>query len=192
MKDSSGKVVKKKQATLKTRKSLSGPFGKKRKGDDDDSGDDFVPTKTVAKAAAKREPIDRKVSKSKPLKKAGSDDDDDNPFANAGPSRPAGGKAAEATGRKVSRPKTIKKEESDDDDDDYVIPAATAKRTVKQEADIYDEVPRAPSKSKIAASRAGADSDDDDIEAGPAKNKGKAKVAPKRKRYVTRHVSSIC
>ncbi|KAL5535074.1 TOP2 [Sanghuangporus sanghuang] len=181
VKDSTGKVVKKKQATLKTRKSLSGPFGKKKRDDSGDSGDDFVPTKAAAKAATKREPTERKVSKPKALvKKARSDDDDDdNPF---GPSRPTTGKAAEATGRKFSRLKALKKEDSDDDDDDYVRPAATTKRTVKEEADVYDELPRAPSKSRATATKAkAADSDDDDFMTGASKNKGKAKAATKRK-----------
>ncbi len=55
IKDSTGKAVKRKQTTLKTRKSLSGP-GKKRKdvSDNEGSDDDFMPSKAVAKSAPKR------------------------------------------------------------------------------------------------------------------------------------------
>lgn len=59
--DSTGKKVKRRQATLVTRKSLPGPG--KRKGDDDDSEDEFKPTKALAKAKKLAEP---KPARAKP------------------------------------------------------------------------------------------------------------------------------
>ncbi|KAH8120719.1 DNA topoisomerase II [Phellopilus nigrolimitatus] len=181
IKDSSGKPVKRKQATLKTRKSLSGPF-KKKKGGEDDSGDDFMPTKTAAKVAPKKlEATERKVSRSKPVvKKFESDDEDDDLYVKPPPSKPAA-KKAEATERKVSRSRpVVRKDVSDDDDDDYVKLAATSGKATKEESD-YDAVPKAPPKKRAApVAKAEADPDVDVIQAA-TKGKGKAKAAPKRK-----------
>jgi len=53
--DSSGKKVKWKQATLKTRKSIGGSApGKRIGGGDSDGDDDFMPTKKAATAAKAR------------------------------------------------------------------------------------------------------------------------------------------
>ncbi|THH09412.1 hypothetical protein EW145_g2021 [Phellinidium pouzarii] len=177
VKDSSGKVVKRKQATLKTRKSLSGPF-KKRK--DADESDDFMPTK--AKAPPKKvEMTERKVSRSKPVVKKDVDSDiDDDIYVKPSSSKPTVLKS-EATERKVSLTKpVVAKYDSDDDsdDDDFIKPAAKA---AKYESD-YDEVPKGPVKKKPAlAANAEASSD---AEIAPVAVKSKGKAAPKRKRQL--------
>ncbi|EJD04491.1 DNA topoisomerase II [Fomitiporia mediterranea MF3/22] len=174
IKDSSGKTVKRKQATLKTRKSLTGPFGKRRKDDDDDSEDEFMPSKAAAKAVAKKpDPIERKVSRTKAIIKNESDDDDDL-FVAPGPSKPTARKAAE-TMRKVSRSKPVTKVVSDDSDDDDDKLTVT-KASTKDESDY--ELPKPPSKRKALAK---ADDLEDELALTTEKGKGKAKVAPKRK-----------
>ena len=62
-KDANGKKVKRKQAKLRTRKSLSGP-GKRKAGGSDDDDDFFMPT---AKNAAKK-PAAKKAEPKKPKK----------------------------------------------------------------------------------------------------------------------------
>jgi DNA topoisomerase II len=80
LEDSKGKKVKRKQATLVTRKSLPGP-GKGKGDDDDDSEDDFKPTKTAAKP---KKPAEVKQVRARPIPVVPSniemdDDDDDVP-----------------------------------------------------------------------------------------------------------------
>lgn len=81
--DSKGKKVNRRQATLLTRKSLSGP-GKRRGNDYHDSEDEFRPTKRVAKAKRLAEPKQVRaeptaVVPSKTTVDMEDDDDDDVP-----------------------------------------------------------------------------------------------------------------
>lgn len=162
VKDSNGKPVKRKQATLKTRKSLTGPFAKK-KVSDGDSEDDFVPNKAAAKAAPKRaEPVARKVSKPK-VKKVESDSEDD---LYTKPS---------ATERKIPRSNAVKKYiEEDSDAEDF---KSGGMKAAANGTSVFDEIPR-PAKKKTTAVK-----DESDVEIVDDSNaKGKMKPAMKRKR----------
>jgi DNA topoisomerase-2 len=174
--DSSGKKVKRKQATLKTRKSI-GSGAKRLGGGDDDGDDDFMPTKKAAAAKA-RKPIAPAAgsSRAKPKPK-GSDDDID---------------FDEDEETLVPRPTTTKKR---------ALPAASAPkpkpplapvpapRKVESGSDIemIDEgrQPPKPSKSSSAAKDEEEededDSGDDLIRRALEKGKGKATQTGKRK-----------
>lgn len=185
VKDSKGKNVKRKQATLKTRKSLTNDFFKRRKGSDDDSGDeDFKPTKAAAKAAPKKaEPTERKVSRQKapPAKKDNESDDDADVF------KPSSSKAAVnagATERKVSRTKQPKKyiESDDDDDDDYIKPAPVTKKPVKTVSE-YDEIPKVPAKKRDTPLK-DLEEESDVGATAPKSGGSKSGGSSKRKRFV--------
>ena len=111
--------MKRKQATLKTRKSLTGPF-RRKKDDDDDADDDFRPTKAAAKSGAKKgagpgEPL--KAARAKLVKKEESDVDvDDFDYV-----KPA------ATTKRTAAAAAKKKPESDDDAEEEKRKAEEAK-----------------------------------------------------------------
>ena len=119
--------MKRKQATLKTRKSLTGPF-RRKKDDDDDADDDFRPTKAAAKSGAKKgagpgEPL--KAARAKLVKKEESDVDvDDFDYV-----KPA------ATTKRTAAAAAKKKPESDDDAEEENRKPAPAKKVVKDESD---------------------------------------------------------
>ncbi|KAH9065029.1 DNA topoisomerase II [Lactarius vividus] len=165
--DSSGKKVKRKQATLKTRKSLGGGPGKRGR-DDSDNDDDFMPTKKAAAAKA-RKPIAPAAGTSRARPKAtttkasasddwlGPDDDDDDD----GPP-PAKKRAALPATKKATQ--TIKKSESGSD------------------VEMADDLPApAPPKKAPPVKSDDGDSGDDLIRAAAAKGKGKAAQVVKRK-----------
>ncbi|KAG6827634.1 hypothetical protein H0H87_004289 [Tephrocybe sp. NHM501043] len=104
-----GKKGKKKQAVLKTRKSI----GNRARSDSDD--DDFRPTK----APAKRKPV-AESSRSKPVaKKSAKNEDEDVDMEEAPVKKPV------APRRKVAEKKAIKIDS--DDGDEYLKPTAAAK-----------------------------------------------------------------
>ncbi|KIM84751.1 hypothetical protein PILCRDRAFT_780689 [Piloderma croceum F 1598] len=134
--DSTGKKVKRRQATLVTRKSLPGPG--KRKGSDDDSEDEFKPTKAVAKAKKLAEP---KPARAKPAMVVPSkstvdidDDDDDVPLPPPRKRAPAKKTKDESESdfevvekpalKKVTKAKGVK---ADSDSEVEVVPGPTAK-----------------------------------------------------------------
>jgi DNA topoisomerase-2 len=139
-KDSKGKNVKRRQATLQTRKSLPGPG--KRKGGDNESEDEFMPTK----AAKAKKPTEPKQVRTKPTAVVPSktsididDDVDDVPL----PKKRAPAKKA--------------KDESESDFEVVKKPAArTAKaKAVKIDSDSEVEViPAPPAKGKGKAKEA--------------------------------------
>ncbi|KAI9452414.1 DNA topoisomerase [Lactarius psammicola] len=162
--DSSGKKVKRKQATLKTRKSLGGGPGKRGRGAGDDSGDDddFMPTKKAAAAKARKPPIAPAAGASRARPKAitkasasddelGLDDDDDDE-----PPPPAKKRAAPATTKKAPQP--LKKSDPDNDDDDsdaYIKPVKKTKPTAQATmTEFFDKKPAAAA-SKTAATKPG-------------------------------------
>ncbi|KAI9436960.1 DNA topoisomerase II [Lactarius indigo] len=167
--DSSGKKVKRKQATLKTRKSIGGGFGKRGR-DDSDNDDDFMPTKKAAAAKA-RKPIapaagsSRARPKATTTKTSASDDglslDDDD----GGGPPPAKKRAAPPATKKATQ--AIKKSESGSDAEMADGPPAPAPLPKKAQA--------RPVKSDDD------DSGDDLVLAAPAKGKGKAAQVAKRK-----------
>ena len=137
-----------------------------------------MPTKAAAKSGPKKgtEATERKVSRTKaPAKKIKSDDEDD--FFKSVPAK------KEATERKVSRtkakPKYIDSDDEEEDEDDFVKPAPAIKqRILKEESSELEG-----NNSKKLLTKMESDSEMDFIPT-TAKNKGKAKAAPKRKRYV--------
>ncbi|KAJ8520376.1 hypothetical protein ONZ45_g2836 [Pleurotus djamor] len=183
-KDASGKPIKKRQAVLETRKSLTG-FFKRKAGSDDD---DFKPTKAAPrkKAAA---PASKKASTSKT--KEESDVEDIKPP----PAKPAKKAAAPKAAlkkesdsemdepvapkpkRQVKKPaKVVESDESDDDLDLKPPPrkvSGTSKRPAKVESDDSDVEVVEPPKTKAKA-KAKAKDDESEVEA-PPKSKGKAK-----------------
>jgi len=181
IKDSTGKAVKRKQTTLKTRKSLSGP-GKKRKdvSDNEGSDDDFMPTKAVAKSAPKRaaEPAERKASGSKRVNakpaKLESDDEEDfvvkKPQAKAPLKKPSNVDSEDDTKRKASGSKTDVMTIDLDDDDDFVLLKAKEGSTSTKRSSLdsdEDDVARPTTKKPIKK----IESDYDEI----------PKAAPKKK-----------
>ncbi|KAH9037042.1 DNA topoisomerase [Lactarius hengduanensis] len=170
--DSSGKKVKRKQATLKTRKSLGGGPGKRGR-DGSDNDDDFMPTKKAAAAKA-RKPIAPAAGASRARPKAaikasasddglGLDDDDDDDGPPPGKKRAAPPATKKAT-------QAIKKSESGSD------------------VEMADDPPPPPPLPKKAQARPMKSEDegsgDDLIRAAPAKGKGKAAQVAKRKAQV--------
>ena len=163
--DANGKRIKRKQTTLKTRKSIT---GNGRKGEDADSDDDFKPTKAVTQA--------RKAPLKPRAKLAAANDVDDKPL----PKKRAPAKKAAA------------KEESDiDDKPPAAKKRAPAKKPVVENSDVEmiddDDDDPPPLKTKIAKKKVGSiDSGEDIVAAAIAKGKGKAKeaLASKRKRLV--------
>ncbi|KAI0264983.1 DNA topoisomerase [Gloeopeniophorella convolvens] len=154
--DASGKKPKRKQATLKTRKSIGS--GKRGGGGDSDADDDFMPTKKAAAAKA-RKPIAPVGGASRAVKgeaKATSDDemdfDDDSP-----PPPPPKKRAAPA---KKTPPKV------EPDSDIEMVEDASA-------------VP--PPKKAVPVKSDDDDSADDLVRAALAKGKGKAAQSSKRK-----------
>lgn len=179
--------MKRKQATLKTRKSLTNDFFKRRKGDDDDDGDDdFKPAKAVAKAAPRKaEPTERKASRPKApvVKKNDNSDDDADMFTKPLTSKPATNAAA--TERKVSRSKQPKKyiedDSEDDNEDDYIIPATKKPSVVASD---YDEIPKAPARKRAPPSKSKKVEEDSDVgEPAPKSSGSKSGGSSKRKRY---------
>ncbi|KAN0138695.1 type II DNA topoisomerase [Lactarius tabidus] len=158
--DSSGKKVKRKQATLKTRKSIGGGSGKRGRGDDSGADDDFMPTKKAAAAAAKA------------------------------PRKPPTAAPAAGTSRARPKAPIKTSASDDDDDDDEPLPVAknrgvkATKPAKKAESDSDVEMVKdLPPKKKAPARLKSEDDDDDDeiIRAAPAKGKGKAAQTSKRK-----------
>ncbi|KAH8981970.1 DNA topoisomerase [Lactarius akahatsu] len=149
--DSSGKKVKRKQATLKTRKSLGGGPGKRGR-DGSDNDDDFMPTKKAAAAKA-RKPIAPAAGASRARPKAaikasasddwlGPDDDDDDD----GPP-PA---------KKQAAPPATKKATLDNDDEDsdaYIKPAKKTKLAAQATMTEFFEKKPAAAASKTAAAK---------------------------------------
>ena len=143
VKDAKGKKVKKKQAVLRTRKSI----GQGRGSDDDD--DDFKPVK--APAAAKRKPAatteTRKASSSKGKEKAKEEEDGEMlpPVKEAAvPKRKAG----------VQKKTYVVVDDDDEEDDEYgeVTAAAKKKTTQTRDATKKDVVMKeAPAAKKTAA-----------------------------------------
>jgi len=142
VKDAKGKKVKKKQAVLRTRKSI----GQGRGSDDDD--DDFKPVK--APAAAKRKPAatteTRKASSSKGKEKAKEEEDEMLPPVKeaAVPKRKAG----------VQKKTYVVVDDDDEEDDEYgeVTAAAKKKTTQTRDATKKDVVMKeAPAAKKTAA-----------------------------------------
>ncbi|KAG5646884.1 hypothetical protein DXG03_001960 [Asterophora parasitica] len=201
--DANGKKVKRKQTTLKTRKSIGGA-GRNAKDSDDD--DDFKPIKApakkkvgdtarpkpAAKKATKEEDLDMDdppvIPKSKPTaKKAAKKEEDvdmDDP-----PAIPKQKPAA----RKVSGKKVVKDESDDEDDHDAVQKPVARKRAPPAKptvlsSDSEDEETILPSKGKGKAKEVPeSDNDDSDEDilkppaAGTSKSKGKAVETTKRK-----------
>ena len=161
--DANGKRIKRKQTTLKTRKSIT---GNGRKGEDADSDDDFKPTKVVTQA--------RKAPLKPRAKPAAANDVDDKLL----PKKRAPAKKADA------------KEESDiDDKPPAAKKRALAKKPVIENSDVEtidDDDDPPPLKTKIAKKVGSDDSGEDIVAAAIAKGKGKAKeaLASKRKRLV--------
>ncbi|KAI0056765.1 type II DNA topoisomerase [Artomyces pyxidatus] len=140
--DANGKRVKRKQATLQTRKSLTGPG--RRKGDDE-SDDDFKPTKAAVSKPKKSAaaPAATKPRAKPTAVKAEESEDDDPPSAPPPVKRAAAKKPPpkeesdsdiEMVDDKPAPPpkkappkKAVKKVESDDDSADDVVAAAIAK-----------------------------------------------------------------
>ncbi|KAH9992512.1 DNA topoisomerase [Russula compacta] len=139
--DSSGKKVKRKQATLKTRKSIGssskrgGFFGG---GGNSDGDDDFMPTKKAAAAKARR-PIAPAggAARARPKTAAAkiSDDDDDDGEAEAIPLPKK--RAAAPAAKKPSPPKA--ESSSDVEMADHLPAAAKSKKVVKNEDDEEDD-----------------------------------------------------
>ena len=160
MLDANGKPFKRKQAVLETRKSI----GKKPKKYEDDSEDDFQPTKAKVKAKPKAgpskikdeddgfddPPVKEPPRKRVPIKKRGSDSE-----AEAAP---------QAKGKKAA----TKKEESDFELEDELVPKKAA-----------------PKPKKRVISKKESDSDVEMFNQPAPKGKGKEKEQPskKRKRY---------
>ncbi|KAG6815241.1 hypothetical protein H0H87_003687 [Tephrocybe sp. NHM501043] len=171
-----GKKGKKKQAVLKTRKSI----GNRARSDSDD--DDFRPTK----APAKRKPV-AESSRSKPVaKKSVKNEDNDVDMEEAPVKKPVAHK------RKVAEKKAIKIDSDDDDDEIERVSKPLPKKTAKTsgvKSDSEDEVTTLPLKSKGKTKEApkhitSDDDDDDDGYLRPtatAKGKGKAVPVMKRK-----------
>ncbi|KAF8837947.1 type II DNA topoisomerase [Paxillus ammoniavirescens] len=188
--DVNGKKIKKKQATLKHRKSLTG-----RKALNSDSEDDFKP----AKAGAKKKPEPQ--PKSKPVSgpsKIQSDDEKPAPALKKAPAKKAPAKkapekpikvdsdsefeivdspAVKANGKGKAKAEDVPKRKSpmvDDDSDDemYIRPAAKKKKTAQAAVtDFFDKVPAEPSEAakKPAARKAS------EIKPAAAKKKPAAK-----------------
>ena len=168
MKDSAGKAVKRKQTTLKTRKSLTGPGKRKKVDDDDESDDDFVPTKGASKTKPRMAEMSERIPSRTKAKKIEDSDDD---FANSTKQAPS------ATVKSSAQ----KKEQSDSDDDLYSKPAPSTKKLRKEESD-YDELPKALSKKAPAKAKAKLESDSDMDILANTKAKVITKTAAKRKR----------
>lgn len=134
MLDANGKKIKKKQATLETRKSLPGPGRKKGYGSDD-SEDEFKPSKTAAK---------KKVTESKPkLKskpevagpsKVESDDEKPLKVATATKKAPAKKVAKGQSGLAEAPPKKTTAVKANSDSDMETVPTAPAKGKGKAKA----------------------------------------------------------
>ena len=173
MLDANGKKIKKKQTTLKHRKSLPG-----RKGfGSDDSEDEFKPTK----AAAKKVEPKPKPAVAGPSKK---ESDDEKPA-------PAPKKAPVKKAPAVAGPS--KKEESDEERPAPAPKKAPVKKAPpKVQSETESHVSDVPVKKAAARKAIKVDSDSDivmvDSPPVQAKGKGKAKAedgdGPKRKSYV--------
>lgn len=162
--DSNGKKVKRKQKTLETRKSLSGPG--KRKGDSDEE-DDYKPTKGAAAKAKKAVESKAKLKPTAvlPSSSAVDFDDDVKPPAPAAKKRAATAKAS------------IK---LDPDSDVEMPPQKTApKRKPKAYMSSDEEDVKLDVKGKAKAKIAEFSSDAEVI---PVVAKAKPKAASKRKR----------
>ncbi|KAF5377158.1 hypothetical protein D9615_006417 [Tricholomella constricta] len=188
--DANGKKIKRKQTTLKTRKSIGGA----RKDSDDD---DFKPIKAPARKKA-GETARPKSTVKKPIK----DEDVDMDAAEKSKPRPAAPQKRKVSGKKVT------KDESDDDDDIIEVahkPAARKRIAAKPTAipsDSEDEVTVLPSKGKAKAKEAPKQTFDDDDHsddgflkipvAGGSKGKGKASDTTKRKRWSHFEAIHVC
>ena len=159
--DANGKPIKRKQAVLETRKSI----GKKPKKYENDSEDDFQPTKARAKAKPK----------AGPSKVKDEDDNFDDPPAKKPPPKKApnkkeeSGSEAEVAPRAKGKKAVIKKEDSDFEMDDIPVPKKAASKPKKR-----------------VISKKESDSDVEMLRQPATKGKGKEKEQPskKRKRYV--------
>ncbi|KAF8264485.1 DNA topoisomerase [Lactarius quietus] len=154
--DSSGKKVKRKQATLKTRKSIGGGSGKRGRGDDSGGDDDFMPTKKAAAAAAKA------------------------------PRKPAAAPAAAGTSRARPKApiKTSASDDglSDEKEERLPVKKRAAKPVKKSESDSDIEMVKdPPPPPKLSLKSDDEDSGDELIRAALAKGKGKAAQTSKRK-----------
>ncbi|KAG1725573.1 DNA topoisomerase [Suillus paluster] len=160
--DANGKKIKKKQATLETRKSLPGPGRKKGKALKSDSDSDFemapaAQAKGKSKAKAKEEPSKRKSPKAE----KDSDEDYIKPaakkmkinqapvtdFFDKKPSGPSEPKKPAARKPSSSKPapakKAVAKKESDDDisiKSDSDVPPPPPKRTARAKSKKYIEI----------------------------------------------------
>ncbi|KAH7926207.1 DNA topoisomerase II [Leucogyrophana mollusca] len=162
--DATGKRVKRKQATLETRKSLPGPGRRKNNGSD--SEDDFKPTKAAAQKRKPAEPKSRAKAPAAGPSKIESDDE-----------KPA------APPKKAAPKKAVKKVESDSEIEMSEAPPPLKKRQPIKEASDSDVVMiDAPAKGKGKAQEeapkrktpdADDDSDDDDLYTKPATKKKK-------------------
>ncbi|KAF7306385.1 DNA topoisomerase 2 [Mycena indigotica] len=192
-KDSRGKTVKKKQAVLRTRKSI----GKRAGGSD--SEDDFKPVKAPKRkapepkrpAAKVKDESDDEEATSAPKKRAPAKKapiDVDEPPKKAAKRKAISDSDSEAeevikkppARKAAAKPIAI---DSDDDNEGEEVSkgkgkakAAPAKKTTAMSIDSDDEPPKAKPPAKKAKPIT-IDSDDDDV----PKAKGKGKAAPKRK-----------
>ncbi|KAN0123255.1 DNA topoisomerase, type IIA-like domain containing protein [Russula decolorans] len=168
--DSSGKKVKRKQATLKTRKSIGGSGPGKRIGGDSDGDDDFMPTKKAAAAKARSKPIAPAggASRARPkVKKESDDDEDEITLDDERPPPPKKRTVAPSTTTAPTAKKRPPKIESDSD------------------IDMSDDPQPPPPKQKNAAPAtkdADSDSGDNLVRAALEKGKGKAAQAKASKR----------
>jgi len=158
-----GKV--KKQAKLRTRKSIGGK-GKKKKVDSDEEDDDFVPSKAGAskkadkpKAAPKPRATKAKVGE---LFAKNEDDDEKPPIATRKP-------ASKPTSKK---PKVESDIEMGTDEEDVKVPVAPARK--------------APVKKRPVIQSSEVDEDEDikPVVSAAAKGKGKAKAVPEKRKAI--------
>ncbi|EGO19472.1 hypothetical protein SERLADRAFT_453445 [Serpula lacrymans var. lacrymans S7.9] len=189
--DANGKRVKRKQATLETRKSLSGP-GKKKAHASDDSDYDVKPKKAPAKPRKPAEP--KATAKNATAGSSKVKKEEDIEVA------PVIAKVQQASAKR----KTSDIAEDDSDDDMYIKPAAKKKKEAQASVtDFFDKMPSGPSETtkkttvrkasgsklnapaKKTAPKRRVDDSDDDLEMSAASgSKPKApvkKTAPKRR-----------
>jgi DNA topoisomerase II len=161
--DSSGKKVKRKQATLKTRKSIgSGRRGGVGGGGDSDGNDDFMPTKKAAAAKA-RKPIAPASGTLRARPKVPKDLSDDEMNLDDEPPPPPPKKRAAAAAPAKKAPPKIESGSDLEMADDHDLPSPP------------------PKKVAPAVKSDDQDSGDDLVRAALAKGKGKAAETSKRK-----------
>ncbi|OJA16788.1 hypothetical protein AZE42_03299 [Rhizopogon vesiculosus] len=168
--DANGKKIKKKQATLETRKSLSGPGRKKGYGSDD-SEDEFKPSKTAPKKkAAESKPKPKPKAAVAGPSKVESDDEKPPKVAPAAKKAPAKKVAKEESDSDEALSKKVKAVKADSDSDIEMVPAAQAEGKGKGKAKAKE---RPPKRKSLEAEE---DSDEDYVK--PAVKKKKITQAP--------------